>query len=127
MRYIGIDYGTKRVGVAFSDEEGRMAFPHDVFENTEELITQLMALIEERNVKTAVFGRSIDLEGNPNVIQKDIERFAEELKERTGVSIVFEPEQYTTREAHHIQGKTSKTDASAAAIILNSFLTREKQ
>lgn len=103
-----------------------MAFPHDVFLNDTRLIDRVVALIETREVKKAVIGRSVDLNGNPNAIQKDIERFVKALEERTGISTEFEPEQYTTREAHHIQGKTSKTDASAAAIILNSYLTKEK-
>ena len=63
MRFIGIDYGTKRVGVAVSDEEGKIAFPHVVLANDENLVTALAALCRERGVSENVVGDSREFSG----------------------------------------------------------------
>ena len=123
---MGIDYGTKRVGVALSDESGKMAFPHIVLDNDEKLISKLEALIEERDVKEIVVGHSIGLDGKANAVQSEIEELIGDLTLRVGVPIHLQSEQYTTQEALRDQGRNKQTDASAAAIILNSFITKKK-
>lgn len=125
MRYMGIDYGTKKVGIAFSDENGTMAFPHDVVPSDETLLPLLEALIKEREVGEVVVGHSKSNDGSDNKVQEHINEFIGELTLRVGIPIHLEDEQYSTQEAMRIQGKNSQTDASAAAIILNSFLTKK--
>ncbi len=68
MRYIGIDYGAKRVGVAVSDEDGRVAFPHKVFPNDKNLIAALAALFRARGGWEIVVGDSRGVSGAPNKI-----------------------------------------------------------
>jgi len=126
MRYMGIDFGTKRVGVAFSDESGKMAFPHGVLSNNEKLLDTLEALIEEKGVSEVVIGESIGKDGTHNKLQAAVEDLIGAITLRTGIPVHREPEQYTTHEATRIQGKSAHTDASAAAIILNSFLARKR-
>ena len=124
MRYMGIDYGTKRVGIALSTEEGKMAFPYDTFDNDTSLFARIEALIEERQVGGIVVGKSVRLTGDDNAIQKKIDAFVGELTLHTGLSVQFEDEQYTTQESLRYQKRSQKTDSSAAAIILNSYLSR---
>lgn len=124
MRYMGIDYGTKRVGVALSDESGSMAFPHSVLPNDATLIPALTKLIEKESVEEVVIGHSVDAKGQENVLQQHIDEFTGTLTLAVGVPIHLEPEQYSTQEALRTQGRTEKTDASAAAIILNSYLLK---
>jgi putative Holliday junction resolvase len=124
MRYLGIDYGTKRVGVALSDEGGSMAFPHAVIENTPALADELEALVAHEHVEAIVIGHSLNTKNEPNPAQEEIESLIGDLTLRTGLPIHLEPEQYTTQEALRTQGRTSMTDAAAATIILNSFLTK---
>ncbi len=124
MRKMGIDYGTKRVGVAFSDDKGLMAFPYDTFKNDGELLKTLIALIEEKEVGEIVIGLSLDRGGKPNAVHAQVEELIGDLTLQVGVPVHLEPEQYTTQEAVRFQGRNEKTDASAAAIILNSFITR---
>lgn len=124
MRYMGIDYGTKRVGVALSDEGGSMAFPHTVIENTPSLADELEALIIREHIDAIVIGHSLNGKNEPNAAQEGIETLIGDLTLRTGLPIHLEPEQYTTQEAIRTQGRTSMTDAAAATIILNSFLTK---
>lgn len=125
MRKMGIDYGSKRVGIAFTDEEGRMAFPHAVLPNDAKLQKTIENLIAEKGVTEIVIGHSLDREGNPNEIHKAVEALMMDLTLSVGLPIHLQPEQYTTQEAVRLQGRNDQVDASAAAIILNSYLTQQ--
>lgn len=124
MRYMGIDFGTKRVGIALTDEAGSMAFPSTTLSNDRDLLASVLALVADYAVGAIVIGRSENLAGEANALQEHIDVFADALREKTGLSVHEEPEQFTTQEALHIQGRTDQTDASAAALILNSFLMK---
>jgi len=126
MQRIGIDYGSKKIGIALSDESGVMAFPHSVIPHDKKHLGEIVRLIAERNVEEIVIGHSLNLDGNPNKIQAMIESFMMDLTLETGLPIHLEPEQYSSREAAIITGKNEQIDASAAAIILNSFITKQK-
>lgn len=123
---MAIDFGTKKLGVAFSDEGGNMAFPHDVIPNDASLLKTIEKLAAEKHVDEIVIGHSIARDGSDNKVQKAIEEFIGDLTLHIGVPVHLEPEQYSTQEAMRLQGKNAKTDASAAAIILNSFLMKQK-
>lgn len=125
MKLLGIDYGSKRVGIALSDSEGKMAFPHSVLKNDASFLSTLCALIESEGVDEIVIGHSKSKSGEDNPIQAAITELVTDLTLETGLPVHLEPEQYSTQEAVRLQGRTDKTDASAAAIILNSFITRQ--
>lgn len=126
MRKMGIDFGSKKVGIALTDDAGLMAFPHAVYPNDGSLLTTIERVIEEKDVEEVVIGYSLGRDGEPNKIHGVVEEFIADLTLRTPVPIHLEPEQYTTQEAIRFQGRNKDTDASAAAIILNSFITRSK-
>ena len=126
MRFLGIDYGTKRVGLALSSEDGRLAFPESVLKNTGNLIDEIQRICEKENVSGVVVGESRNLDGMPNPIMKDIEIFIERLKKKVNVPLYLEPEFLTSHQAQKIQGKNNMLDASAAAIILQSYLDRKQ-
>lgn len=123
---MGIDYGHKKVGVAFTDEAGLMAFPHDVLPNDGGLVKAISNLAEEKNVAEIIIGHSLNKAGEANQIHAQVEEFIGDLTLELGLPIHLEPEQYTTQQAIRLQGRTDKTDAAAAAIILDSFITRSK-
>ena len=123
MRYLGIDFGTKRVGLALSDESGSMAFPHEVLQSSDTLVKEVAALCEREQVGEVVIGHSLDRSGNPNAIHAKVEEFIADLTLESGLPIHLVPEQYTTQAALRLQGRTEKTDAAAAALILDSYLT----
>lgn len=124
MRYLGIDYGSKRVGVAISDPDGSMAFPRLVMQNTRALVDDVVRLATEEGVETIVVGESVDYKGKDNPIMARAREFALAIGQR-GFQTAFIPEHLTSREAAHIQGENDLHDASAAAIILQSYLDRE--
>ncbi len=124
MRYLGIDHGTKRVGLALSDISGRMAFPYEVVPMDSTLIERLLRIIQDKSVEAIVLGESKDYKGDDNPIMHKIRRLKAVLEERARLPIFLVPEVLSSREAMHIQGDTDQNDASAAAIVLQSYLDR---
>ena len=134
MKYLGIDYGTKRVGFALSDDSGTLAFPHEVLPNT----IGLTAAIEDK-IDVIVMGESMGVSGEENPVQKQIKGFAEALERRFEVPVHFEKEAFTSYEAHGRQGKERNDarqtkfaapkhlDARAAALILQRYLDKQKK
>ena len=120
-RLMAIDYGEKRVGVASTDETGNFALPRVVLPNDETLIDKILKLKKEEGSEKIIIGESRNFAGAPNLIQGQIEKFKNEL-ESHGVTAVYHPEILTTIEARQLQGQTEMADASAAALILKSFL-----
>lgn len=125
MRLIGIDYGEKRVGVASTDESGEFALPRAVLSNDENLFVEIEKIAEKESVKIIILGESKKLDGRDNPISKDIEKFKTELLGR-GFEVIMHTEVFTSQEAERIQGKGEMIDASAAAIILKSYIDKEK-
>jgi len=121
---MGIDYGTKKVGVAFTDEAGQMAFPHGVIPNSPKLLDVITGLISEKQVKEVVIGYSLNRDGKPNAVHAAAEALLLDITLATGVPVHLEPEQYSTQAALRIQGRTNQTDAAAAALILDSYLMK---
>lgn len=124
-KYLGIDFGSKRVGFAISDETGRLAFPLSVISNDKNLIEKVASVIKEKNIDTIVLGESKNYAGESNKIMKEIEKFKRNLEEKTKLKIIFEPEFLSSAQAERLQGKNKMHDASAAAIILQSYLDRK--
>ncbi|PIU82036.1 Holliday junction resolvase RuvX [Candidatus Kaiserbacteria bacterium CG_4_8_14_3_um_filter_50_23] len=125
MRYLGVDYGSKRIGLALSDEAGTMGFPHSIIPNTPRLIDELCALIAKENVNAVVIGESRTLAGGENPIARDARAQGELLALRAGVPVFFESEVFTSAEARRVpQLRDARVDASAAALILTSYLSR---
>ena len=121
MRLMAIDFGSKRVGVASTDEGGTFALPRLVLPNDEHLLDNILELKEIEGVEKIVIGESRNLDGSPNLILSEIEKFKKTLEER-GVEVVLHPEVFTTMEARQIQGNSELTDASAAALILKNYI-----
>lgn len=144
MRYAGIDYGTKRVGVALSDPEGRIAFPKKVFENSPSLVAELVRFLKEEGVEGVVLGESLASDGRENELMADVRRMAEALAKEAALPIFFEKEFFTSVEARRHQehaaksgarapdrpsgeSRIRKVDDSAAALILQRYLDRKNQ
>lgn len=124
VKLLGIDYGTKKVGIAVSNDDGTMAFPREVMKNDADLLKRLVTLIEKEKIEKIVIGHSLNTDGSDNKIQEAINELMTDLTLETGLPVDLEPEQYTSKEAERIQGRTDMTDASAATIILNSYITK---
>ncbi len=142
MRYLGIDFGSKRVGLALSDESATLAFPHSVLKNDKALIFEIGRIMKEQKVTGVVIGESKDFSGKNNSIAKSAEDFKNALEKLTGIETIYEPEFLTSVQAGRRQSRRPEEsrgsglraqqrkgnemlDASAAAIILQSYLDRK--
>ncbi len=126
MKYLGIDYGTKRVGIAISDEAGEFAFPKAIFPSPE-AIEGIVALCKEEGVGAIVIGESIASNEVSNDLMPMVNAFKAKLTLATELPIFFEREGFSTVEAHRYQTSAGSRDDSAAAIILQRFLDKKKK
>ena len=131
MRLMGIDYGEKRIGLAFSDENVNMAFPHSVIENDKNTLKKIKEICEEKNICRIILGQSLNYKGQPNPIMRKIEKFKELLEKELSLPVDYQSEVLTTQEAMRLperkgREKTDKTDAFAAALILRTYIDKQK-
>ena len=142
MKYMRIDYGTKRIGIAVSDDGGTIAFPRVVIQNTPKLFAELLDIIKSESVGEIVVGKSMDQDGNRNIVMDDIDAFVEELEQLTKLKVHMEDERFTShflksfdftksiekpisRDRNKKQNGNA-IDAQAAASILQRFLEGNK-
>lgn len=123
-RILGIDYGTKRIGTALSDPDGKFALPNIVIKNSVSSYEEIIDLAKNNEVKMIVIGESLDYQGQPNKIMPEIIDLKNRL-ENDGYVVKLELEFMTSVQAERFQGKNGRSDASAAAIILQSYLDKK--
>lgn len=137
MKYLGIDYGTKRIGVAVSDDTGSLAFPLGVIKAGQGALEEVASLARENGVGMIVIGESRDNKGQANEVMENIEQFKKDIRELTGLPVEYEREYFTSTMAARQFAPTEKSrkanpshanlDASAAALILQSYLDKNKK
>src|SRR3989344_5740007 len=99
MKFLGIDYGTKRIGLAISDENGKLAFPKEIVLNDNDTFKRLGEILEKENIGEVVIGESVDFSGKLNVLSARIEVFILELQEKFHLPIYKQKEFLTSVEA----------------------------
>ena len=126
MKYLGIDFGSKKVGFAQSDDEGRLAFPLMISDNDKILLKDTLELIREMKFSVVVIGESVDQNGKPNAIAKEARKFGMEIENAIDVKVAFEKEWYSTVEARKQPGNEGNhnVDDRAAAIVLQRYLDK---
>jgi len=134
QRYMGVDFGEKRVGLAKADDEVRMAVPHRVFvmSGTYEEDLQHLSIIIKGEADVIVLGLPLTREGTEGPMAKKVREFAEDLQFRTDLPLHFQDERLTTREnsgllqGYPTEEKRKLVDALAAASILQTWLDKSK-
>lgn len=122
MRYLGIDYGSKRIGLALSDESHDFSYPLQVLDNSKAVVNEIVEICVKNNIGEIIVGESLNFSQKPNEIMKEIIPFVKNLEEKLKIPVHMHPEFLTSAEAEQIQGKNEMHDASAAALILKSYL-----
>lgn len=130
-RYIGIDYGTKRVGLAISDSLGLTARPLEVA-RPDEVVERLRSLIAEFDVTTVVVGLPTGLRGHEGVSASGARSLADLVRDELGIDVELIDERFTSRMAESAliesgmrrRERRANQDKVAAAIILQSYLDR---
>ena len=134
-RYIGIDYGRKRTGIAASDPLGIFASALDTIDSTK-LIDYLKNYANGERILAFVVGYPVNMDGKPSEAQADVDVFLKQLgKAFPGVPVHLEDERFTSVLAQRvmIDGGMKKSerrekgsvDRISAALILQSYLDRQ--
>jgi putative Holliday junction resolvase len=80
MKYLGVDFGEKKVGLAKSDSLGQMAFPLKILKNDENFEKNFLKILEEEKVEKIIFGKSLNYQMEENKINKKLEIFLEIIR-----------------------------------------------
>ena len=132
---LGIDHGSKRIGLAVSDPDGKVALPAGTLESQgfERDLAAIRRVVEARQVKRIVVGLPIHMDGRSGPQAEAAREFAERLARELGLPVDTLDERWTTREAERAlqatgrKGKKKRAviDSVAAAILLRTYLERE--
>ncbi|MGD9109714.1 MAG: Holliday junction resolvase RuvX [Phycisphaerales bacterium] len=134
MKYLAIDYGQKRTGLALCDPDETICSPLAVLETNKNLISQILKTIETEKIEAVVVGLPLNMDGTKGPQAKTTENFTDQLKKQLDIPLHFCDERlssFAAREkfaAAEIKGSKKKKplDAVAAAEILQSFLDSKK-
>lgn len=136
MKYLGIDYGTKKIGLATGSDETRVAFPHSTVPAGPTALTAIDTLCKQEGIESLVLGESRTLAGEKNEVMEAIDAFAKDIGKLTGLPVNFEREFFTSALAARQFAPEEKSrkqnpahtnlDASAAALILQSYFDKKK-
>jgi putative Holliday junction resolvase len=137
---LGIDYGLKHVGLAFSDQNGVMAGPLPTFHMPKDnakkaLLLELKKIILEYKVKTIVIGKPQNFVEKKSESERRIDNFATWLGENISLPIIFYDESFSTKNAQNMllsigisQKKSrNKIDSMACTVFLQEFLDSQKR
>ena len=135
-RYLAIDYGEKRVGLALSDPTRTIAQSLEtiVYQSRKNLIAILKEIISQQNVKKIILGLPLTMKGSDSEKTIDVRKFGAELENQIDIPLVFFDERLTSIQAQQIIrqfGKKpskhrAKIDQIAAGILLQTYLDQEK-
>ena len=133
---MGLDVGTKRIGVAVSDQTGKLAQGRGVVSRTsdKDAIEEIGKIIGEYEVKEIVVGLPLNMDGTKGERALDSEKFSDALKKETGLPVKLWDERLSTKEVEDVliaadvsRGKRKKVvDKLAAQIILQGYLDSRK-
>ena len=138
MRYLGLDYGEKTVGVALSDALLLTAQPYEtIFRKEENKLRRTLARIEEicvqQEVSKIILGLPLSMDGSDSKTTEKARAFQMMVERRTGLPVLFQDERLTTVEADEIlkemevpaSERKAYIDKIAAAVILREYMNRE--
>lgn len=134
MRYLGLDVGERRIGVAVSDPDGKIAVPAGFILRTglRQDITRVMKDASERKAQAIIVGMPYSLNGQVGPQAKRVEGFLKALEGKSSLPVATVDERFTTAEAERQMRQAGRqpsrhkgeVDAAAAAIILQEYLDR---
>jgi putative Holliday junction resolvase len=136
-RVLALDYGTKRIGVALSDELGWTAQPLETFERRtlDRDVAHVASLVQAHAVREVVLGFPLQLDGREGPAIQAMRNFAAHLKQGLPVPLVLWDERLTTKAAEDLliaadvsrKKRKGAVDRVAAAILLQSYLASREQ
>ena len=136
MRYLGLDLGTKTLGIAISDRTGIIASFYDSlrYESEDELILKIKDIISKENIDVIVLGLPINMDGSLGFRAEETMAFKDKLETVIDKEIVLQDERLSTRVATDVLVKADMSrkkrknviDGVSAVVILQSYLDRKE-
>ncbi len=131
-RLLGVDYGSKRIGLSVSDADRKFAFPLTTYErrSAEPDAVYFRDLVAEESIEQIILGLPVHLDGREGQKAAEVRAFGAWLAETTGLPIVYFDERFTTVEAESAlweaglshQKRKDRRDRVAAQILLQTYL-----
>lgn len=128
--FLGIDYGTKNVGIAIGGPETGLALPYMTLQNDKNFFANLLKICADEKIEKIIIGIPMPTRGKEGEQVERAKKFAKTVGEKTKLTIITADEKFTTREVESYfsdfkkEMKKISKDAAAAAIILQSFLDK---
>ncbi len=132
MRILGLDHGTKRIGVAVSDELKMIAQPLEFIlaEPLPQALDRLLAIIRDKEVELILVGMPRNMDGSYGPAAEKVREFVTQIHTVTPVPVRTWDERLTSAQANRVMieanvrrdKRREKVDAMAAAVLLQSFL-----
>lgn len=134
MRYLAIDYGTKRTGLAICDAGETLASPLAVIDSRRKLLTRIAEIVKAENVEAVVLGLPLNMTGSEGPQTKLTQKFADQLRSSLPLPVYLQDERLSSFAAEEklapanlTRGKQKeRLDAVAAAEILEAFLEQKR-
>lgn len=134
MRYLAVDYGAKRTGLAICDPAETVASPLAVIEGQKDLPKKIAEVVEAENVEAIVLGLPLNMDDSAGPQAKLVFQFGEQLEKAVNIPIHFQDERLSSFSAGEklasadftMKKKKKRLDAIAAAAILEAFLEQKK-
>lgn len=137
MRFLGMDFGERRIGLALSDPGGEFAFPLTTVQRKSDgaALRCIEEIVKRQEVAALVVGEPLNLDGSRGHAARRARRFGERLAQATGLPITFVNEALTTVEAHNrlresgvdVRKHRGRIDAVAAQILLQEALDERRR
>ena len=131
QQILGLDYGTKKLGVAIADMNVHTVMPLCVLEGTnEQFVREIVEVVRQQSIVQVVVGMPLKADGTASASTDNTQKFISQLREALTIPVISQDERFTTKAAQaqmRQAGKTSRKtddDALAAAQILQSYLDR---
>ncbi len=130
-KVLGLDPGTKRIGVAISDDEHRYAFPRETIAiaNAEEALPAIHAVCRAESVDLIVIGLPLDQQGRSGKAAEQVKLFGELIQTQLDIPVTYQDERFTSQESDTLLSQRNPRprnkglrDRSAARIILQTYL-----
>ncbi len=131
MKYLGVDFGLRKIGLAVGDDGSRVAVPFDTIPGGDDASSRLTELAKKEGVEAFVVGLPIPTEAHQSEEQLELTvAFMNELADVSELPINVVDEQFSSAEARRVQheyGATATEDALAAMLILQAYFDEQQR
>ena len=131
MNYLGLDWGEKRIGLAYADEVGiAVPLPAAIAKSKEERLLHIESIIKDRKIDEIVCGYPLNMNGSIGFKAKEVDAFILEIESRFGLLVhraderlsSYSVEQTMKKQKKQLDRKSGAIDSRAATLILQDFI-----